>query len=116
MLHLWVEQQSGKLLMCAQCGTTDAKIYDWPNLSGRYIRTSMTGFACVGRATLFLIVGVIATKPYVKEATPLLGNVYNHPTKGRMCRACKSANQKIYMAAWWKGKQAGKELLKEATK
>lgn len=36
-MHKRVEQAFGKPMKCAVCGTTEAKRYDWANLTGRYI-------------------------------------------------------------------------------
>jgi len=37
-LHEWVILRLGKPRLCARCGTTTAKIYDWSNNSGLYKR------------------------------------------------------------------------------
>src|SRR4051812_22800066 len=36
--HAWVQRQLGKPSLCADCGTTDAKRYEWANISGEYKR------------------------------------------------------------------------------
>lgn len=37
-LHRWVEVRLGKPSLCEHCGTTEAKIFDWSNISGNYLR------------------------------------------------------------------------------
>jgi hypothetical protein len=37
-LHNWVERQLGKPSKCKHCGTEEARVYDWANLSGKYKR------------------------------------------------------------------------------
>lgn len=36
-LHLRVEAKYGKPRLCAECGTTTAKRYEWANISGKYL-------------------------------------------------------------------------------
>lgn len=37
-LHNWVERHKGKPRKCEHCGTTEAKQYDWANISQKYKR------------------------------------------------------------------------------
>src|SRR3990167_1845893 len=37
-LHEWVERWAGKPRKCDNCGTTEAKRFDWANKSGKYLR------------------------------------------------------------------------------
>lgn len=37
-LHVWVERVLGKPKKCSHCGTTNAKRYDWANISRKYHR------------------------------------------------------------------------------
>lgn len=37
-LHKWVRANLGKPSLCENCLTTSAKIYDWANISGEYLR------------------------------------------------------------------------------
>lgn len=37
-LHRWVERRAGKPQVCAECGTTSSKKYDWANISQTYKR------------------------------------------------------------------------------
>lgn len=37
-LHSWVKKNLGKPKKCSVCGTTDAKLYDWANISQEYKR------------------------------------------------------------------------------
>lgn len=37
-LHTWVERRLGKPRECSECGTKDAKVYDWANISQEYKR------------------------------------------------------------------------------
>lgn len=37
-LHDWVKKRLGKPSLCENCGTTEAKKYEWANLSGEYLR------------------------------------------------------------------------------
>lgn len=39
-LHYRVEKERGKPSVCQACGTMDANIYEWANLTGRYQDTS----------------------------------------------------------------------------
>lgn len=38
MLHKWVRRQLGRPSLCENCDTTDAKRFEWANLSGEYLR------------------------------------------------------------------------------
>lgn len=35
-VHYWVKKQLGKPRLCSKCGTTEAKYFDWANISGEY--------------------------------------------------------------------------------
>ena len=35
-IHKWVYKVGGRPSMCSQCGTTEAKAYEWANVSGEY--------------------------------------------------------------------------------
>ena len=37
-LHVWISSQLGKPNRCDSCGTTENKIYNWANKSGKYKR------------------------------------------------------------------------------
>lgn len=37
-LHDWVSRHKGKPRLCEECGTTEAKKYEWANISGLYRR------------------------------------------------------------------------------
>ena len=37
-LHNWVSYHLGKPKLCSSCGTTEAKKYEWSNISGEYKR------------------------------------------------------------------------------
>lgn len=37
-IHNWVVRQKGKPMICDFCATTTAKVYDWSNISGEYLR------------------------------------------------------------------------------
>lgn len=37
-LHSWIRRCLGKLSKCSQCGTTQAKRFEWANISGKYKR------------------------------------------------------------------------------
>lgn len=37
-LHEWVEKWRGKPRECQQCGSTQEKVYQWSNISGKYLR------------------------------------------------------------------------------
>jgi len=37
-LHQWVNKQFGRPGVCEDCGTTDAKRYDWAAIGGRYTK------------------------------------------------------------------------------
>jgi hypothetical protein len=37
-LHQWVNTHFGKPHLCDECGTTDAKRYDWAAIEGRYTK------------------------------------------------------------------------------
>src|SRR2546423_10956461 len=37
-LHAWIRRQLGTPNVCEHCGTTDAKRYEWANISGQYKR------------------------------------------------------------------------------
>ncbi len=36
--HLWIARKLGKSKLCENCGTTDAKRFEWANISGKYLR------------------------------------------------------------------------------
>ncbi len=38
-VHSWIQKTLGKPLICSKCGTRKSKIYDWSNISGKYLRT-----------------------------------------------------------------------------
>lgn len=38
--HQWVRYWFGEAMECEHCGTTNAKKYDWANISGLYKRDS----------------------------------------------------------------------------
>lgn len=37
-LHAWLRRTFGKPSTCENCGTIEAKRYDWANISGKYLR------------------------------------------------------------------------------
>lgn len=37
-LHLWLGRNFGRPSKCSRCGTTEAKRYEWANVSGNYSR------------------------------------------------------------------------------
>lgn len=37
-LHNWIRRRLGTPNICSMCGTTEAKAYDWSNISGEYKR------------------------------------------------------------------------------
>lgn len=37
-LHYWIARKLGKPKKCEKCGTTEAKVYDWANISKEYKR------------------------------------------------------------------------------
>lgn len=37
-LHAWVEKELGTPSKCEHCGKTDAKKFEWANISGKYFR------------------------------------------------------------------------------
>lgn|SRR3990167_8259661 len=37
-LHIWVEEVLGKPKKCKNCGTIEAKKFEWANISGKYFR------------------------------------------------------------------------------
>ena len=36
--HQWVARWKGRPSLCEDCGTTKAKVYNWANISGKYLR------------------------------------------------------------------------------
>lgn len=38
ILHYWVEKQLGRPSECENCGDTEARRYEWSNISGKYRR------------------------------------------------------------------------------
>lgn len=40
-VHEWMERWYGKPKKCACCGTESAKVFDWANISGKYLRDSL---------------------------------------------------------------------------
>lgn len=37
-VHAWIERLLGKPSLCSNCGSKDAKKYEWANISGKYLR------------------------------------------------------------------------------
>jgi hypothetical protein len=37
-LHVWIRKQRGTPSVCEECGDTNAKRYEWANISGDYLR------------------------------------------------------------------------------
>lgn len=37
-IHSWIQKKLGKPNMCEECGTTEAKKFEWANISGQYKR------------------------------------------------------------------------------
>lgn len=38
MVHHWIVKKLGKPKLCADCGTTEDRVYHWANVSGQYKR------------------------------------------------------------------------------
>lgn len=92
-LHYWVRKQLGTPQECENCGTTEAKFFDWANISGNYLK-DISDWARLCRRCHALFDDHIkaVTKTHCRhghEYTP--ENVYNAPDGDRECRECRKA-------------------------
>lgn len=100
--HNWVERQLGKPQECENCDDTDAKCFDWANISGNYKR-DISDWARLCRACHANFDGPRwggKKKDYCLRGHPLAsGNLWVAPSSGyRHCLECK----RLYQRKEWR--------------
>lgn len=97
-LHYWVERQLGCPSLCANCGTTNAKRFEWANISGEYKKdVSDWERLCVSCHRLKDGTGLCRKGLHKMTGS----NVYVHLGSGRRCLECKKQTRKEY---YWRNK------------
>jgi hypothetical protein len=92
MIHYWIEKQLGKPMECSNCHTTSRNRYEWANISGEY-KKDITDWKRLCKTCH----EIMDNKNLCLKGHKLTeDNVYNHPTRGRMCRRCRATYQKEY--------------------
>lgn len=91
-IHLWVERRLGKPRLCDNCKDTDAKKYEWSNISGRYLR-DLTDWR---RLCVPCHRKIDFTKDFCKLGHEYVGeNIYYYPNSSkRDCRMCRKIRRK----------------------
>lgn len=87
MLHKWVKRQLGRPSVCENCGTTDAKQFDWANISGNYLK-DISDWARLCKSCHSLIdKGISTTCGRGHPWTP--DNMFNRKNGRRDCKTCR---------------------------
>ena len=96
-VHHWITYHFGRAVGCERCGADDVwLIYDWSNIGGNYLRDiSDWERLCRGCHVRKDLSGTCHRGHDLTE-----GNVYNHPTGGRMCRICRARARRASASKW----------------
>lgn len=100
MIHLWVERQLGRPSECENCGTTEAKIFHWANLSNEY-RKDLSDWARLCVTCHHLIddsLRKLFAKPRkthcIRGHSLVPENIYTRPSGHWECKLCKQIKSK----------------------
>lgn len=93
LVHQWARKQFGKPSRCETCGTTEAKQFDWANLSGEYRKERSDWKRLCKTCHVKLDHNYGFCKRYSHELTE--DNVYIAPKTGvRECLTCRKLRSK----------------------
>lgn len=99
-IHYWVERRLGCPRKCNNCNSTDAKKYEWANISGGYKKEMSDWERLCTSCHIFKDNGGMCRRGLHKMVAD---NVYVQPKTGdRRCRSCKSHARKEYRMRYGK--------------
>lgn len=87
-LHRWVEARLGKPRFCLHCKSTTAPIYDWSNISGKYLR-DVSDWRRLCRNCHLIADGHKDKPKCVRGHRMTPENTYTSPKGYKECRACR---------------------------
>jgi len=103
-LHGWVRRKLGKPNECVECGVTNAKRYEWANISGKYKRDLKDWKRLCASCHRIMDLKTTGKSSGYKTHCPK-GHEYNeentarHGTTGFVyCRACNRLRAKRYLS------------------
>lgn len=89
-LHMWVKYHKGKPTYCDECGTTEAKRYEWANISGEYKRDLSDYRSLCPSCHRRIDRGNMCGRGLHEMNSE---NTYTKPNGDRRCRVCHNAYQ-----------------------
>lgn len=93
LVHYWVERMLGKPSLCTECGTTEAPVFDWANLSGEYKRELSDWKRLCRSCHTYMD----RTRRWCIHGHEMVGrNIWVHKTGQRVCRICKNEYNRAY--------------------
>lgn len=102
VLHKWVARKLGRPRLCQHCGSTDAKKFEWANISKEYKREVTDWIRlCTPCHQVFDGHGV---KPHELKTHCIRGhpfegpNLYTQPDGTRRCKACVNMRKRRWRA------------------
>ena len=93
-VHIWVKYHHGKANRCDNCETGENRLFQWSNISGKYLRDREDWQQlCVPCHKRF----DVPTKTECKRGHKYTEeNTYRNPKNSYVCRSCHRLNQKEY--------------------